>query len=107
MATLLEPPSKWMGAGGVVGVPPVGPSFSAGLPPFGVVRGRGVWAAGLPYERVDYLGRILARGRIGSMSEYEVAVDSVVAGEQDGRLTPEQATTLAELIGRYERRRNR
>jgi hypothetical protein len=60
---------------------------------------------GLPYQRVGHLGKILARGRIASRTEYEFAVDSVVIAEQDGRLTPADATLLAQLIEAYETRR--
>jgi hypothetical protein len=66
-----------------------------------------VQAQGLPYQRVDHLGKILTRGRIASRTEYEFAVDSVVIAEQDGRLTSAEASRLAELIGAYEQGRRR
>lgn len=64
-----------------------------------------VQAQGLPYQRVDHLAKILARGRIASRTEYDFAVDSVVVAEQDGRLTHADASRLALLIGAYEQRR--
>jgi len=63
-----------------------------------------VHAAGLPYQRVDHLGKIFTRGRIASRTEYEFAVDSVVVAVQDGRLTQADASRLAQLIGAYEGR---
>lgn len=64
-----------------------------------------VEAQGLPYQRVDHLGRILDRGRIASRTDYEFAVDSIVVAGQDGRLSEEEASRLAGLIGAYEKRR--
>jgi hypothetical protein len=64
-----------------------------------------VHAQGLPYQRVDHLGRILARGRIASRTEYEFAVDTIVLAEQDSRLTHEDAVRLSQMIGAYDRRR--
>jgi hypothetical protein len=66
-----------------------------------------VQAEGLPYLRVDHLGKILTRGRIASRTEYEFAVDSAVVAGQDGRLTQANASRLAQLIGAYEGRRRR
>jgi hypothetical protein len=63
-----------------------------------------VRAAGLPYQRVDHLAKILARGRIASRTEYEFVTDAIVVAEQDGRLTHEDAVRLAQMIGAYERR---
>jgi len=66
-----------------------------------------VAANGLPYERKDVLGDILARGRIRSSAEHEVAVDSLVAAQQEGRINEDQAATLSAMIGRYEQRQGR
>src|SRR5262249_62415119 len=52
---------------------------------------RRVAASGLPYERKDVLGDILARGHIRSSAEHEVAVDSVVVAKQEGRINEDQA----------------
>jgi hypothetical protein len=48
----------------------------------------------------------LKRGRIRTIAEYEVVVDSIVVAQQAGTITSEQAALLSELIGRYERRRS-
>ena len=68
---------------------------------------RRVAASGLPYERKDVLGDILARGRIRSSAEHEVAVDSLVAAQREGRINEDQAATLSAMIGRYEQRQGR
>jgi hypothetical protein len=65
-------------------------------------------ASGLPYERKDVLAGILARGHIRSSAEHEVAVDSVVAAQQqEGRINEDQAAMLSAMIGRYEQRQGR
>ena len=68
---------------------------------------RRVAASGLPYERKDMLGDILARGHIRSSAEHEVAVDSVVVAQQEGRINEDQAAMLSAMIGRYEQRQGR
>lgn len=68
---------------------------------------RRVAASGLPFERKELLGDILARGHIRTSAEHEVAVDSVVAARQEGRINEDQAATLSAMIGRYEQRKGR
>jgi hypothetical protein len=54
------------------------------------------------YKREDKLRKILDRGKIRGRIEYELAVDSIVAAEQEGRITKEDACLLGELIGEFE-----
>jgi hypothetical protein len=56
----------------------------------------------LGYKREDKLRKILDRGKIRARIEYELAVDSLVAAEQEGRITKEEAYLLGELIGEFE-----
>ncbi|RNI23119.1 hypothetical protein [Rufibacter latericius] len=56
----------------------------------------------LGYKREDKLRKILDRGKIRGRIEYELAVDSIVAAEQEGRITKEEASLLGELIGAFE-----
>jgi hypothetical protein len=62
--------------------------------------------ADLPYERTDVIADVLKRGNIRTTAEYEIVVDSIVAGQQVGRITSQQAALLSDLIGHYERRRH-
>src|SRR2546421_1833648 len=59
----------------------------------------------LPYTRTDVIGDVLKRGRIRSITEYEVVVDALVGARQVGTISGEQAAVLSDLIGRYECRR--
>ena len=61
----------------------------------------------LPYTRTDVIGDVLQRGRIRSITEYEVVVDALVGAQQVGTISSEQAALLSDLIGRYEHRRPR
>jgi hypothetical protein len=61
----------------------------------------------LPYARTDVIGDVLKRGRIRTITEYEVVVDSIVVAQQVGTITSEQAALLSDLIGRFEHRRPR
>jgi hypothetical protein len=58
----------------------------------------------LPYARRDVLAGLIARGRIKTPYEHEVAVDSILVAQQEGRITEEQAEALGEMILRYEKR---
>lgn len=60
---------------------------------------------GIELERKDYLGTVLARGRIANIEEYEVVVDSIVIWQQDGRIDAAQAQRLSEMVGAYEAKR--
>ncbi len=56
----------------------------------------------LGYKREDKLRKILNRGKIRSRIEYELAVDSIVAAEEVGRITIEEACLLGKIIGEFE-----
>ena len=71
----------------------------------GATLGRLVAESDLPYTRTDVIGDVLKRGRIRSITEYEVVVDALVGAQQVGTISSEQAALLSDLIGRYERRR--
>ena len=58
--------------------------------------------AELGYERRDLLRKILDRGKIKGRIEYEYAVDSLVAAQQQGRITPAEFEKLAAMIGQFE-----
>ncbi len=56
----------------------------------------------LGFKREDKLRKILDRGKIRGQIEYDLAVDLIVAAEQEGRITKEDANRLSEMIGKYE-----
>lgn len=56
----------------------------------------------LGYERTDHLAKIFGRGKIRGRIEYEFAVDIIVAYEQEGKLSRQQALDLGRMIGEYE-----
>jgi hypothetical protein len=58
----------------------------------------------LGYERVDRLRKVLDRGRIKGRAEYDQVTDSFIAAQQQGRITAEEASRLAEMIGDFEKR---
>ena len=59
----------------------------------------------LDYKKEDKLRKILDRGKIRGRIEYELAIDSIVAAEQEGRITKEEASLLGELIREFEFRK--
>lgn len=61
----------------------------------------------LGYVREDKLRKILDRGKIKGRIEYELAIDSIVAAEQVGKITKLEAIQLSEMIGGFETRRER
>ena len=61
----------------------------------------------LGYKREDKLRKILDRGKLRGRIEYELAVDSIVAAEQEGRITKEEACLLGKLIGEFEFGKNK
>ena len=63
---------------------------------------RRVKASGLPYVRLDGLHDILKRGRIGSLSEYELAVDAIDGAAQAGRITNDENERLLKMISKFE-----
>jgi len=56
----------------------------------------------LGYIREDKLRKILDRGKIRGRVEYELAVDSIVAAQQEGRITAKEAEELSRMIGIFE-----
>lgn len=66
---------------------------------------KNIQSESLGIAREDKLRKILDRGKIKGRIEYETAVDSIVAAQQIGRITGEEAAKLSELIGNYELRR--
>ncbi len=65
---------------------------------------REVAAAGLPFERRDLLGEIVAKGRITTREHYDYATDAVGLAGEEGGPSEEQATKLKAMIGAYEKR---
>ncbi len=63
-----------------------------------------VRAAKMPYARRDVLGGVFDRGRIRTREEYDLAVDVLVGGEQEGRITATQSDLLKDMIGVYTNR---
>jgi hypothetical protein len=62
----------------------------------------------LGYKREDKLRKILNRGKIRGRLEYELAIDSIVAAEQEGIITKEDSSLLGQLIDKYQfSRRNK
>lgn len=61
---------------------------------------REVAKRGLPFERTDVVGDVLARGRIKTRVEYELVVDAMTA-----ELPATKQRKLSKLIGDYEMRR--
>jgi len=56
----------------------------------------------LGYVREDKLRKILAREKIRGRIEYELVIDSLVAAQQGGRITEQEAKQLNEMIGKFE-----
>jgi len=59
----------------------------------------------LGFKREDKLRKLLDRGKIKGQIEYDLAIDSIVAAEEEGRITKEEASLLGELIGEFEFRK--
>jgi hypothetical protein len=57
----------------------------------------------LDYVREDKLRKIIERGKKGQI-EFDLVTDSLVAAEQDGQITKEQAGQLSRMIGEFEKR---
>ena len=58
----------------------------------------------LGYIREDKLRKIIERGKIKGRIEYELVIDSIVAAEQEERITKQEAKQLSEMIGEFESR---
>ncbi|MGH9858370.1 MAG: hypothetical protein ACRD4B_11045, partial [Acidobacteriota bacterium] len=61
---------------------------------------------GVGVERVDYLDKILKKGRIANFEEYNIVQDSIVIWQQEGRITAAQAATLDKMLGEYEQKKS-
>ena len=59
----------------------------------------------LGYIREDKLGKIMKRGKINNLIEYEYAIDIIVVAEQEKRITVSEAEKLAKMIGVFEMRK--
>ena len=49
-----------------------------------------------------YQHKILDQGKIRGRIEYELAIDSIIVAEQDGRITKEDSHRLGEMIDKYQ-----
>ena len=63
---------------------------------------RRIKGSGLPYVRRDGLRDLLKRGKIGSRSEYELAVDAIDGAVQSGRITTDENERLGKMISKFE-----
>jgi hypothetical protein len=60
--------------------------------------------AGLDYQREDKLSKVLKRGKIRGRIEYDYITDILVAAEQVGDISAEQAEQLRAMLAAYERK---
>jgi hypothetical protein len=60
---------------------------------------------GLDYKRVNKLEKILKRGKIKGMIEYDYVIDTMLAAKQKQLITVEELKKLNQLIGEYESKR--
>lgn len=60
---------------------------------------------GLDYERVNKLEKILNRGKIKEIVEYDYVIDIMLVAEQKQWITVEELKKLNQLIGEYESKR--
>lgn len=63
---------------------------------------RRIKEAGLPYERVNKMDRLLKRKKIKNQIEYDYVVDTIVPLQQAGILSNEDVKRLHEMIKSYE-----
>jgi hypothetical protein len=63
--------------------------------------------AGLDYERKDIFKRLLKRGRISNMQEYDYVIDEILVGEQTGRISIDEAKKLNNYLSNYEKTRKK
>ena len=59
----------------------------------------------LGYKRVNVLEKILKRSRISNINEYDIVVDTIVAAQQEGRITEQEAQKLGTLLTNYQNKR--
>ncbi|WP_300659931.1 hypothetical protein [Fluviicola sp.] len=62
---------------------------------------------GLDYERVNKLEKILKRGKIKGIVEYDYVIDIILVAEQKQWITVEELKKLNQMIGEYESKRKR
>ncbi|MBX3240809.1 MAG: hypothetical protein KIT80_23040 [Chitinophagaceae bacterium] len=68
---------------------------------------RGVREAGLPYERKDMFKKILRRGSISNMQEYDYVIDEILVAEQTGRISLDEVERLNNYLNNYEKKRQK
>lgn len=56
----------------------------------------------LPFERINQLDKILKKGKINNLTEYNYTVDLMVPFFQEGRISENQLNMLKKYIGDYE-----
>jgi hypothetical protein len=56
----------------------------------------------LGYAREDKLRKIIDRGKIKGRIEYGIVIDSIIAAEQEKRITKQEAKRLSEMLGEFE-----
>ena len=63
--------------------------------------------AGLGYSREDKLRKILTRGKIKGLIEYDYVVDLINAAEQEGRITKAESVKLNDMIRAFATRKSK
>jgi len=58
----------------------------------------------LGYVREDKLRKIINRGKIRGRIEYELVVDSIIAAQQEKRITEAEVKKLSKMLGEFELR---
>lgn len=61
----------------------------------------------LGFTREDKLRKIIRRGKIMELIEYDLVVDSMSAAEQEKRITRQEAKLLSEMLGEFESRKQK
>jgi len=61
----------------------------------------------LDYVRKDILGKILKRGKIKSMMEFDYVTDVMVLAIQENRITNVEFKLLNEMLGNFERKKRK
>lgn len=60
---------------------------------------------GLDYERKDLFQRILKRGKISNLQEYDYVIDEILVAEQIGRISIDEVRRLNNYLSNYEKAR--
>ncbi|MBK7308896.1 MAG: hypothetical protein IPI88_19040 [Chitinophagaceae bacterium] len=68
---------------------------------------REVKVAGLDFERKDMFKRILKRGRISNMQEYDYTTDEILVAEQTARISIDEVVRLNNYLTNYEKTRQK